>query len=365
VAWDDDSSGSANVLWAGLTRWKKYCWGPESGGSAETDARRSASVAIDQERTSVVVRTDGRTNSVVRARCRTINGAARFVELTVSAGPGTHDRAEVAMSPAGDFVVVWQTALPGGGQEIRARGFGRVGEERFAAFVVSAGSAGIPAAPVVGMDSSGGFVVAWGELLDETVSVHARGFDFDGTPRFESITVAGDLGDLEVFPRIAVAGDGSFVVVYELAMRDVRLRGFSRDGTERFPETPANSSPVGPQLLADVAITPSGRHVVVWTDDRNQNGLGQVRARAFDSAGAEVQPEFTFNPRGGGTQLRPRVALDGAGRIFLVWEDDEDRNGFFQIHAQGVDAAGAVFIKSLTVNKVWKEQQRRPAVASR
>lgn len=365
VAWDDDSSGSPDVQWAGLTRWKKYCWGPEAAGLADSDDRHTASVAIDQERTSLVVRTDGRTNSVIRARCRTINGAERFDERTVSAGAGTHDSAEVAMAPGGDFVVVWQTALAGGGQEIRARGFDRVGEERFAAFVVSEGSSGIPAAPVVGMDSGGGFVVAWGELRDESLSVHARGFELDGVSRFERIDVADDLGDQDVFPRIAVAGDGSFVVVYELAMREVRVRGFSRDGSERFPEIAANSNPVGPQLLADVAITPSGRHVVTWTDDRNVNGLGQVRARAFDSAGAEVQPEFTLNPRGGGSQLRPRVALDGAGRFFLVFEDDEDGNDIYQIHAHARDGDGAVFLKSLTVNKIWKGQQRRPAVASR
>jgi hypothetical protein len=62
--------------------------------------------------------------------------------------------------------------------------------------------------------------------------------------------------------------------------------------------------------------------------------LGQVRARGFGPDGTETQPEFIANPRGGGEQLRPRLAVDRLGRRYVVWEDDEDRNGFFQIHAQ-------------------------------
>ena len=49
----------------------------------------------------------------------------------------------------------------------------------------------------------------------------------------------------------------------------------------------------------------------------------------------------------------------------MVWEDDEDRNGIFQIHAQGTDADDDPFLDSFTVNTFWRGQQRRPAVAAR
>ena len=81
--------------------------------------------------------------------------------------------------------------------------------------------------------------------------------------------------------------------------------------------------------------------------------------------GTEGLAEFTVNPRGGGEQLRPRVAVDGQFRRYVVWEDDEDRNGKFQIHARGVDRFEEAFLRTLTVNRAWRGQQRRPAVATR
>ncbi len=118
-------------------------------------------------------------------------------------------------------------------------------------------------------------------------------------------------------------------------------------------------------MTPDVAAHPAGAFVVVWTDDRNENRIGQVRARAFAPDGTEAEPESTANPRGGGEQLRPGIAVDRSGRRYVVWEDDEDRNGVYQIHAQGTDAGGTAFLDSFTVNTYWRGQQRRPVVATR
>jgi hypothetical protein len=262
-------------------------------------------------------------------------------------------------------VVAWQTRLAEGGQEIRARGFDRRGLPRFNELIVTSGAAGIPGAAAVGMDGTGNFVVVWGELRAESLSVHARGFRADGTERFSTITVATDLGDQDVFPRVGVASDGSFTVAYERGLRDVRIRGFTAVGLERFPDATVNVNPVGAQLFADARVTPSGRTLVVWTDDRNENTLGQLRLRAFNQDGTEAGAESTGNPRGGGDQLRPRLATDVDGNLYLVWEDDEDRNGVFQIHATGLHPDGTRFLRRVTVNTSWAGQQRRPAVASR
>ncbi|MEZ0283954.1 MAG: hypothetical protein ACAH79_01810, partial [Thermoleophilia bacterium] len=165
--------------------------------------------------------------------------------------------------------------------------------------------------------------------------------------------------------RVGVAGDGSFAVVWEVGARDLRLRRFDVRGQETFGEIAVNAAPPGAQLLGDVAATPGWGFDVVWTDDRNENRIGQIRARTFLMDGTEGLAEFTVNPRGGGEQLRPRVAVDGQFRRYVVWEDDEDRNGKFQIHARGVDRFEEAFLRTLTVNRAWRGQQRRPAVATR
>jgi hypothetical protein len=324
----------------------------------------NASVAIDAERTSVVVWQEGRNEGAIRARCQTVDGAERFETITVASGD-RHSAPDVSMHADGRFVVAWQSKQFGDGQEIRARGFDRRGLPRFDEIVVSGGAAGAPGAAAVGMDGAANFVVVWGELRDESLSVHARGFDADGRERFSTITVATDLGDQDVFPRVGVASDGTFTVAYERRMRDVRVRGFTDAGLERFPDTTVNVNPVGAQLFADAAVTPAGRTLVVWTDDRNENTLGQLRMRVFNQDGTEAQAESTGNPRGGGDQLRPRLATDSNGNVYLVWEDDEDRNGMFQIHATGLRPDRTRFLRRVTVNTHWPGQQRRPVVASR
>lgn len=361
---DEDVASRSTVRWTGLTRWGKGCWEPLRVHDNVDVHQSSPSVGIDAERTSVVVWQEGLTGGSIRARCRAIDGADRFDLITVASG-GRHSAPDIAMHSGGNFVVVWQTALAGGGQEIRARGFGRQGEERFAEIVASAGASGVPGAAAVAMDSDGRFAVAWGELLDESLSVHVRGFDESGTVRFDDVTVATGLGDQDVFSRIGMASDGSFVVVYERRMRDVLVRGFNADGSERFSEMTVNVNPVGAQVFADAVVSPSGRTMVVWTDDRNENTLGQLRMRAFNPDGSEALAEFTGNPRGGGDQLRPRLAVTVDGTTYLVWEDDEDRNGLYQIHATGLRANRTRLLRRLTVNKKWAGQQRRPAIASR
>ena len=71
------------MLWAGLSRWGKYCWGPLRAGGG-----RGPNVDMDQDRTCVVVWHEGGGESEVRARCMRVDGADRFDELTVSSGAG-------------------------------------------------------------------------------------------------------------------------------------------------------------------------------------------------------------------------------------------------------------------------------------
>jgi Astacin (Peptidase family M12A) len=365
VAFEDDGNveGRSNVVWAGLARWGKYCWRPSPVDDGDTH-RSLPNVAMDADRTSVVVWQDGRTDGDIRARCRAIDGADRFGEIVVASGSGSNEAPDVAMAADGNFVVVWQRRLPGGVQEIRMRGFDRRGQERFAPVTISSG-AGVPGAAAVAIGGSGTFVAVWGELIDESLAVRGRVFGLDGTRIFEQFTVAEDLGDQDVFPRVAAATGDNFVVAWERTARDVRARGFNTDTSDRFTEIGVSATDVGAQLVADLAVTPAGRFVITWTDDRNENSLGQIRARAFDAEGVEATPEFAANPRGGGDQQRARLAVDRDGRTYVVWEDDEDRNGVFQIHATAFDAAGERSLKSVTVNTRWRGQQRRPAIASR
>jgi hypothetical protein len=249
---DHDVEGRCDVLWAGLARWGKYCWQPITVVGNGGVHRSLPNVAMDADRAAVVVWQEGRDDGTIRARCLAVDGAERFELVTVASGGWSHRTPDVAMAPGGDVVVVWQVVADGAA-EIHARGLGRQGQERFGEIVVSGGTAGVPGAPAVSMDAAGRFVVVWGELADESLAVCARGFGADGSERFGPISVADGLGDQDVFPRVAMASDGGFVVVFERRTRDVRAVGYSPDGAERFPERSVSGVDAGDQLLADLA----------------------------------------------------------------------------------------------------------------
>ncbi len=250
VAWEDDLDrrDRHEVQWTGLARWGKHCWGrfesrttPPAGSCPTSPSmpRGQPWSCMKRARAEAIP-------AQVQLRCETVNGAQRFDALTVSAGPGRHGAPDLAVAPGGDLVVVWQVALPGGGQEIRARGFDRWGRDRFAELVLKAGTdGGIPGAPSVAIGRGSGFVVVWGELRDEGLSVRGQVYGADGQKVFEQFVVAEDLGGQDVFPRVTVATNSSFVVTWEQRARDVRARGYGAGTSELFPEIEVNTSAAG------------------------------------------------------------------------------------------------------------------------
>ncbi len=370
VAWSDDQkdTGRAEILWAPLVRWGKRC-GIQQGFLEAAHVNRSwPSIGLDALGNSVVVwqeASSGLGPYRVRAHSLAADGGERFPEVTIADGSRSGLAVpQVAVDGAGGFVVVWQE-VTGSGQRVMARAFDALAQPRIDAVPVATSALGIPGGPVVDLSPDGGFVVAWGRLVEESLSVHARAFDAAGRARTPEITVDSRLGDQDVSPRLGVAGDGGFVVVYNDSLSEVKARGFHTDGTERFGARIVNSFREGWQHLPDVAVATDGSFVVVWGDDRNENRMGQIRARGFDADGNETVPDRTINPRGGGHQERPRIARAGGGRLYVVWEDDEDRNGVFQVHAVGLDAVLGILFDAVTVNIVSVGQQVQPAVAAR
>ncbi len=129
VAWEDDQreSGHARRALGRAQPLGQVLLGPAAASGPDG---RAPNVDMDQDRTCVVVWHEGDDSSAVRARCITVDGADRFDDLTVSSGSGASRLPDVAMTPNGEFAVVWQTSLGPGAQEIRARKFYRAGPSR-------------------------------------------------------------------------------------------------------------------------------------------------------------------------------------------------------------------------------------------
>ena len=69
-----------------------------------------------------------------------------------------------------------------------------------------------------------------------------------------------------------------------------------------------------------------------------------------------------MNSEPDGQQLRPAVAIDSDGDFVVVWEDDQDGNGFYQIYARGFASDGKEAFADIAVNQVASGQQLKPAI---
>ncbi|WP_340679671.1 hypothetical protein [Paraglaciecola sp.] len=114
---------------------------------------------------------------------------------------------------------------------------------------------------------------------------------------------------------------------------------------------------------ASVAIEQQGRFVVTWQDDHDENGFYEIKAKGFDINGNEILPLFTVNEVAEGQQVNPDIAMNSAsGNFVIVWQDDRDNNGFYNIRLRTFDINGQGTIGSTLVNSDLNGQQRRPQV---
>ncbi|CAL9547865.1 hypothetical protein SUDANB95_04333 [Actinosynnema sp. ALI-1.44] len=189
----------------------------------------------------------------------------------------------------------------------------------------------------------------------------------DGVSRYEKKLSAGGTGDWRhVQPDVAVHDDGSAVVVwaedpdgngfYNIAVRAVRV-----DGTIAGSAT-ANANSDGQQLNPAVAADPdTAGFAVVW-EDKQSTTNPTVRVAGFASVTSKTYEAQVHNA--GGTHQRPDVAVGAAGNAVVVWEEDGDGNGFFNVGRKILTPSGGVKLAQGVANASGGGQQRKPVVAA-
>jgi hypothetical protein len=302
------------------------------------------------------------------------NGCERFHDRTVNVGAtGQQRRPAIAMRPNGDFVVVWEDDVNQNGRyQIKARGFRADGTQLFAQRTINATAAGQQLRPAVAMDPAGNFVVVWQDDHNNNgiYQIKARGFDAGGAPRIAQFTVNTTSQGRQLSPDIAMRPNGDFVVVWEddgnqNGFYQIRARGFNANGNQLFPRLTVNTDADGQQRSPSVGMHASGRFVVVWQDDSNDNEIYQIKGRGFDAVGNQRIQQFTVNANAAGQQLHPDVHVDSDGTFVVTWEDDTNENGNYQIKARGFNDQGGVLMDQLTVNHNARGDQLAPAIALR
>ncbi|MEE6263548.1 hypothetical protein [Plantactinospora sonchi] len=131
----------------------------------------------------------------------------------------------------------------------------------------------------------------------------------------------------------------------------------------------ANSAATGDQDVPAIASNRNGRVAVVWEDDRDSTAPeDDVHSEIYLRVFSNGAPVYELKLSAGGTagtdwkHVTPDVGIDDRGNVVVVWADDPDGNGYYNIPYRVLSPTGSV-LASGRANAATAGQQLWPTVA--
>ena len=269
-------------------------------------------------------------------------GARRGAEIRVGTTPTTPGTfPAIAMAPAGDFVVVWSGDAPSdpdGG--VFARRVAADGGLLGAEIHVNPSPAGDQYEPDVAMGPAGDFVVVWTDDQDgSSTGVFGQRFDADGARRGIEFRVNVTIADSQRSATIALDPAGNFVAVWSSYRQDgdhwgvygIRL---TPSGAHIGAEFRVNEFTPGMQAAGPVHVADSGSFVVTWSGQSPQDASIGTFARRFLADATPRGSEFRANTYTTSEQGVPAIAGDGVGNFTVVWRSQGQDGSDFGVFGQ-------------------------------
>lgn len=251
---------------------------------------------------------------------------------------GFQDGAAVAVTPAGDLFVVWQSQDSAGGDadfSIQGRRFASDGSPIGAEFQVNSYGTGDQLWPSVALDASGRAAVVWmsngsGDSDTSGWSIQGRRFEADGLPSGDDFQVNSITAGYQTFPTVAMGAAGDFVVSWnswsssgsDSDYTSVQARRFAATGMPLGAEFQVNTYTTGYQYYPQVGISSGSAFVVVWQSDGSSGTDGaetSIQGQRFAGDGTRLGGEFQVNGFTPSIQFYPAITVAEDGRFVVVW----------------------------------------------
>ena len=278
-------------------------------------------------------------------------------------------QATVATAPTGEYVVVWQSEnQDGSGFGIYAQRYNAVGQPAGSEIQVHSTTAGDQELPVVAVNASGQFAVAWQSAGQDGSGdgIYARVFDATGAPISNETLVNSYTENNQQSPRIAMDDAGNFIVVWESAGQDggglgIYAQRLDSDGVAIGSEFQVNTTTASDQREAAVAMDADGDFVIVWrSKDPSSDGIFGQR---YDSNGDAVGGEFLINTVVADAQTVPDVAMDDAGNFVVVWQSNNEDGDGQGIYGRRYDNTGFPQGGNFRIHTTTAGNQTLPSVS--
>jgi len=219
-------------------------------------------------------------------------------------------------------------------------------------------------------NANNSFVSVWQDNRNSPINygIFARSFNQDGCALSNDFKVSvGNKGN-KINPDVAVFDDGSFIVVWQddkdgNGYYQIACRKFNSLGQPLSKEIIVNSNYNGQQLNPKVVASKNGSFVITWDDDKDKNNYFQIHAAVFNKNCKKVVGDFAVNSVSDGNQRKPNIAMDSNNNYFVVWEDDSDNNKYYQIYCAGFQSLSkSKLFKDMVINQDYQGQQLNPVI---
>jgi len=222
--------------------------------------------------------------------------------------------------------------------------------------------------PALAYHRDGTWIAVWNSNGSDGSAdgIYLQRMDSTGQALSPPVRVNTETDGAQTVPDLAVAADGSFVVVWQSADQDGDRAGifaqrFDRNGAPVGAEFQVNVTTTGNQSVPSVAMDASGRFTIAWASTPGDSNAADVMARRFSADGAPETDEFVIGGAADGRQQTPAVAMAPDGRSVMVWADGLSTD--VNILAQRYDATGAALGSPVLVNTTTAGNQSAPSVA--
>lgn len=311
-----------------------------------TGIQRTPAVAMDATGDFVIawvsVGQDGSGAGVFAQRYNAA-GVAQGAEFRVNGyTTSDQDSAKIAMDSAGNFVVTWQSkGQDGSGYGVYARRYNSAGVAQSNNFQVNPITANDEVRPDVAMDSSGDFIVTWLQYNTTPFNffVESRRYNAAGVAQGGPVEATSAVS-LSSQPVVAMDSTGDFAVAWAEEIYEgidpksygVYAQRYNAQSAPQGNVFLVNTTLTNNQLSPSIAMDAIGNFLVTWSSfDQDGSDFG-VYGQAFNSAGVRQGNEFQVNTYTTARQQLSQVALDSAGDVVIAYSSyyqDGNADGVF------------------------------------
>jgi uncharacterized repeat protein (TIGR01451 family) len=290
---------------------------------------------------------------------------------------------DVAAGAQGEFVVVWMSYGSSGTDSsffsVQGQRYASDGSPAGVEFQINTYTTDYQVLPAVAADSSGSFVVVWqsygspGSDSDYT-SVQGQRYAADGSTLGGQFQVNTYTTYYQDYPDVAVAGNGSFIVVWTSfgsasTDPDISIQGqrYASNGSPLGGEFQVNTYTTSFQSEAAVAADQDGDFVVIWesygSSGTDTDGTS-IQGQRYAADGSPSGGQFQVNTATTYFQIYPSVTMEPDGDFFVVWMSGLVEGSVADVKGQRYESDGTPIGTELLINSYTTDFQGFPDIAN-